>query len=161
MRNATWWMTFRVIFFLAGISLVGYVAYRYTLFSPPDHGSLYGKVFPLALPFALLAMLLAVRPRLFEGLSGQAGLATRSVTTVFAGVWMATGLMCAASFSNAIVAAPLGGTFDMVHMLSDHVFLPVAIVALAWAPARVARWMGAVDERPARIAEPAWGAITG
>lgn len=66
--------------------------------------------------------------------------------------------MCAAAFTTAIATAPLGGTFDMVHMLSDHVFLPVAVVALAWAPARVARWLGADGEEREKASEPALGA---
>ncbi len=82
------WETFRAVLFLAGLALVGYVAYRYTLFSPPDHGSLYGKIFPLALPFAALAMALALRPGLIARVPGQGGLALRAALKAFGGVWM-------------------------------------------------------------------------
>ncbi len=152
------WETFRAVLFLAGLALVGYVAYRYTLFNPPDHGSLYGKIFPLALPFAALAMALALRPGLIARVPGQGGLALRAAVTAFGGVWMATGMMCVAAFTGAIAEVPLGGTFDLMHMLNDHLFLPITVVALAWAPERVARWMGAEQAEPRAVREPVWGA---
>lgn len=147
----TWsrWMTFRAVLLLSGLSLVGYVAYRYTLFQPPSAGSLYGTIFPLSLLLAGAGIVLAVRPDTLDQLRGPRGFAVRGGLTAFGAVWMATGAMCVASFARAIPEAPLGGTIDMVHMLSDHVVLPLGIAALAWAPARVARWLGA---RPAELA---------
>ena len=152
------WVVFRGVLFLAGLALVGYVAYRYTLFNAPDHGSLYGKLFPLALPFAALAMALAVRPRLIARVPGQGGLALRGAVTTFGGAWMAMGLMCAAGFAKAVAEAPLSGTFDLMHMLSDHVFLPVAVVALAWAPDALPGWIRPGQSDALSADEPVWGA---
>jgi hypothetical protein len=160
MSNGRGWTIFRGLLFLAGFSLVGYVAYRYTLFSPPDHGSLYGKIFPLSLVLAVVGMMLAVRPHLLNRVRGHAGLPLRSALTVFGGVWMATGLMCAQSLAAGMAEAPLGGTVDMIHMLSQHVFLPIAVVALAWAPARVARWLGAQAVEPVVLGEPGLAAVS-
>lgn len=153
------WNVFRALLLLSASGLMAYVAYRYTLFSPPDHGTLYGKIFPLALVLALLGITLAARPHLCEGMRGQRRKAACSAVTVFGGVWMATGVMCVRSLAAGMVAAPLGGAFDMLHMLSDHVFLPLAVCALAWAPARVARWLGAPEDQGMVAGEPALDAV--
>lgn len=50
MNHGRLWNLFRALLFLSGLVLVGYVAYRFSLFNPPSHGSLYGRIFPLALP---------------------------------------------------------------------------------------------------------------
>lgn len=154
------WVGMRVLLFLAGLSLVGYVAYRYTLFSPPDHGSLYGKIFPLSLVLAALGMALAVRPLLLARVQGPAGLPLRTALTGLGAVWMGTGLTCVQSLATGILAAPLGGTIDMTHMLAQHVFLPLGVAALAWAPERVARWLGA-DAEPSPAAEGELVAVSG
>lgn len=145
MSNQRGWMILRGLMGAAAIALVGYVAYRYSIFNPPRHGSLYGTIFPFALPFALLALALAWRPRLLAALPGAAGAASRAGATLFSGLWMATGAMCVAGFSKAVASAPVGGSLDMLHIFSDHIFLPVAVIALAWAPDRIARALGATD----------------
>jgi hypothetical protein len=152
------WTLFRSLLLASGLGLLAYIAYRYSLFNPPDHGSLYGKIFPLSGVLAGLGITLAVRPRLFGRLRGQPKMAGCSALTAFGGAWMATGMMCVRSTAAAVVAAPLGGTFDMVHLMSDHLFLPVAVVALAWAPGWVAGRLGAQEEEPEMIAEPTLGA---
>jgi hypothetical protein len=152
------WRGFRILLFLAGLSLVGYVGYRYSFFQPPDHGSLYGTIFPLSLLLAVVGMVLAFQPYALARVPGQAGMALRSGLTVYGGAWMATGLMCASSLAKGMAEVPLGGSIDMLHMLFQHVFLPVAVVALAWAPERVGRWLGAREEHPIAAAEPAFGA---
>lgn len=145
MSNQRGWMILRGLMGASAIALMGYVAYRYSIYNPPRHGSLYGTIFPFALPFALLALALAWRPRLLARLPGAAGAASRSGATLFSGLWMATGAMCVAGFSKAVVDAPVAGTLDMLHIFSDHIFLPVAVIALAWAPDRIARALGARD----------------
>lgn len=150
------WVLFRALLLLSGLTLVGYVAYRYTLFQPPDHGSLYGRIFPLSLTFALLGIALAIAPHLLSRLRGHPGMACRGAVTAFGGAWMATGLMCTRALAAGVAEAPLRGTLDLVHMLSGHVYLPVAVVALAWCSRRVARWMGAEEELEiSRFATPA------
>lgn len=151
------WIIFRAALFLAGLAQVGYVIYRYTLFNPPDLATLYGKIFPLSLLLAGAAMMLALRPYLFEDVQGHAGSAARGALTSLGLLWMATGVMCAGMLAAGIAAAPLGGTFDMLHMVTDHVFLPFAVGALLWAPASVARWLGGQANKPFPTGSPALG----
>lgn len=143
------WHALRALLFVAGLTLVGYIDYRYSFFQPPDHGTVYGVIFPLSALLALAGMVLAFRPYALARVPGQAGLALRSGITAYGGVWMATGMMCASSLARGAVKAPLGGSVDLLHMLLQHVFLPLGVVALAWAPERVARWTGAPEEAPA------------
>jgi hypothetical protein len=149
------WALFRALLFLSGLTLVGYVAYRYTLAQPPDHGSLYGKIFPLSLLLALTGISLAASPHLLTRLRGRPGMACRGALTAFGGAWMATGVACTRSLAAGVPEAPLGGTIDLLHMASGHVYLPVGVVALAWGSARVARWLGAEEAPPAGVGEPA------
>jgi hypothetical protein len=151
------WTIFRALLFLSGLTLVGYVAYRYTLAQPPDHGSLYGKIFPASLLLALVGISLAVSPHLLAGVRGRPGLALRGALTAYGAVWMATGMVCTRSLAAGVAEAPFRGTVDLLHMLSGHLFLPVAVVTLAWGSARVARWMGAEEVRPVGVGEPAFG----
>lgn len=151
------WTLFRALLFLSGLTLVSYVAYRYSLAQPPDHGSLYGKVFPLSLLLALLGMGLAVSPHLLDRVRGHAGMACRGALTAFSGAWMVTGLACTRSLAAGVAEAPLRGTFDLLHMVSGHVYLPLGVVALAWGSARVAQWMGAEELRPDWVREPVLG----
>lgn len=153
------WALLRALLFLAGLTLVGYVTYRYSLAQPPDHGSTYGKIFPLSLLLALAAISLAVSPHLLERVPGHPGMACRGALTAFSGTWMATGLACTRSLAAGVTEAPLAGTLDLVHMVSGHVFLPTAVVALAWSATRVARWLGAEEAPPAR-GEPELHAAT-
>lgn len=148
------WAGFRALLFLAGSSLLGYIAYRYTLFQPPDHGSLYGVIFPLSVVLAVLGAVLAVHPFLLAGVRGRPGAALRGGLIGFGAVWMATGVACTRSLVEGIGVAPLGGSIDMVHMVSQHIFLPAAVALLAWAPARVAGWMGAALPEPVPTGEP-------
>lgn len=159
--NGRGWAILRGLMGTSAIALIGYVAYRYSIYNPPRHGSLYATIFPLALPFALLALALAVRPRLLAGLAGGAGVAARAGATAFGGLWMATGAMCVAGFSKAVVEAPVEGTVNMVHLVSDHIFLPVAVVALAWVPDLVARWLGAESAESAGERHPAPTTVAG
>ncbi|MBA4157368.1 MAG: hypothetical protein H0X65_07820 [Gemmatimonadetes bacterium] len=149
------WAGFRALLFLSGVSLLGYIAYRYTLFQPPDHGSLYGVIFPLSVVLAMFGAVLAVYPFLLDGVRGRPGAMLRGGLIGFGALWMATGVACTHSLAAGIGAAPLGGSVDMAHMLSQHVFLPVAVALLAWAPARVAGWMGAAPPEPLPAREPA------
>lgn len=152
------WRGFRVLLFFAGISLVGYVGYRYSFVQPPEHGSVYGTIFPLSLVLAVVGMVLAIQPDALARVAGQTGTAVRSGLTGYGAVWMATGLMCARSLVGGVVEAPLGGSIDMLHMLLQHVFLPVSVMALAWSPGRLARLLGAREFEPPLVAEQVLGA---
>lgn len=136
------WTAFRVALFVSGLWLLGYVVYRYTLFNPPEHGTVYGTIFPAALILALTGLVLAARPGLLGRRSGPGAGALKAGLSGFGILWMATGLHCTLSLLDGMAAAPLGGTIDMVHMVSDHVFLPVSVGVLAWAPGWLAGKLG-------------------
>ncbi|MBW3536016.1 MAG: hypothetical protein KY453_12525 [Gemmatimonadetes bacterium] len=162
--KAARWTQFRWLLGLSAAWLTGYAIYRYTLFNPPDHGTVYGIIFPLALVLAVTGFVLAWRPAALYREGGWGAASLKVGLTGFGLVWMGTGVHCTLSFLEGIAAAPLGGTLDMIHMLSDHVFLPAAVVALAWAPDRVARRLGAAsaDEGVASSSlppEPGSGAL--
>lgn len=142
--RARGWTAFRGVLLFAGVWLTGYAVYRYTLFAPPDHGTVYGKIFLLAPLLAWTGIALALRPDLLRGGGATRG-AARVALSSYGLVWMGTGLHCTASLLEGMAAAPLGGSIDMIHMLSDHVVLPASVVALAWAPDRVARRLGAAS----------------
>lgn len=157
-RGSPRWTGFRALLFLAAISMLGYIAYRYTLFQPPDHGSLYGVIFPLSALLAVVGAVLAAEPFLLAGVRGRPGAALRGGLVGYGALWMATGVVCTRSLAAGIAAAPLGGSVDMLHMVAQHVFLPIAVAALAWAPARVGRWLGAPEPLPRTDADPAFAA---
>lgn len=146
------WSVFRVALALSGLWLVGYVVYRYTLFNPPDHGTVYAYILDASLVLAVVGMALAASPYLLHRAEGRSGLALKGALTVYGGIWMATGVGCVVSLTKAIGVAPLGGTVDMVHMLSDHVFLPLSVGILAWAPGWLARKLGAPEEAGGGVA---------
>jgi hypothetical protein len=143
MNHRVRWPTFRALLFLSGLTLVGYVVYRFALPQPPDYGSLYGRIFLLSLLLAVAGMVLGVSPRSLHDARGWPGSGIRVALSGFGAVWMATGLACTPSLVAGVSESPLRGTFDLIHMLSGHVYLPLAVAALAWAPARVARWLRA------------------
>lgn len=138
------WLIMRGALFVASLGLFAYIIYRYTLYLPPDHGTVYGKIFPLSALLAATGIALAVQPFLLRDLRGPGGTAARVGITGLGGFWMATGVLCAASLARGVVAAPLGGSFDLLHMVSDHLILPLGIAALAWAPGPLARRLGDV-----------------
>jgi len=142
-------MFLRAALLLASLALFAYIVFRYTLYLPPDHGSVYGKIFPLATLLAASGIALAVQPFFLRDLPGPGGTVLRAGLTGLSGLWMATGLLCVRSLARGAVAAPLGGTFDLLHLVSDHVLLPLGIVALVWVPAQVAHRLGGQRPDPA------------
>ncbi|GAC1659348.1 MAG: hypothetical protein NVS4B3_27560 [Gemmatimonadaceae bacterium] len=154
MTNGTRWLTFRVALFLSGINLVGYIVYRHTLVHPPSHGSVYGIIFYVSVLLSVAGVVLSVEPFLLAG-EGRTRGALRGALTGFGLVWMSTGLLCARSLVDGVGKRPLGGAIDLLHMVSDHMLLPIGIAALAWVPARVAAWLGACSE-PIASTDPAF-----
>ncbi len=137
------WTAFRVALALSALWLTGYVAFRYSVFNAPDHGTAYFYIFPASLVLAAVALVLAFRPFLLSRMPGIGGTALRGTLTAYGAVWMASGVACTLSLLEGIAIAPLGGSIDMIHMVSDHVFLPLAVATLAWAPGWLAARLGA------------------
>lgn len=139
------WSILRGLLLFSGISLVGYIGYRYTMATAPDHGTVYGKIFPLSALLAGFAILLAVEPGAMRGIDGTRGKVLRAGLTLLGGVWMATGVMCVQSLASGMLAAPFSGTLDMLHMVSDHIVLPIGLAIVAWTPASAHRRTVAAD----------------
>jgi len=135
-----WWWAARGILFASGVSLFAYLGYRYQIGSVPDHGSLYGVIFPLSAFLALGALVMAVRPHVLERIAGPAGPAVKGGVVLLGAGWMATGLLCLRSLTAGVIAAPLWGTMDLIHMLSHHVVVPVGLGMLALGSRRVEAW---------------------
>ncbi|GAC1654451.1 MAG: hypothetical protein NVS4B3_18460 [Gemmatimonadaceae bacterium] len=154
MTNGIRWLAFRAALFLSGINLVGYIIYRHTLVHPPNHGSVYGIIFYLSVVLSIAGVVLSVEPFLLAAEGRWRG-ALRGALTGFGAVWMTTGVLCARSLVEGVGKRPLGGAIDLLHMVSDHMLLPIGIAALAWAPTRVAAWLGAESD-PRATTEPAF-----
>ena len=59
-----------------------------------------------------------------------------------AALWMVTGVICVPSLAEGVINSPLGGMFATFHMLVQHVFLSLSVLAFAFAPRAMARMMG-------------------
>lgn len=134
--------------FLIAFSLALYIPYKYATQLHAITG-LYAFLFPLSGLLALAGMVLSVKPQAACDCSGT----MRAGGGVLAGLWMATGLMCIPSLTETVRAMPLGGSFAMFHMLTQHVVLPMAILAFAFLPGRTARILGASGPSELRRSE--------
>lgn len=133
-QRRAWWIL-RVLVFLAGSSLVGYIPYKYAT-QPDALVGIYGFLFPLSSLVALAGILLAVRPEIGFRLPFwlRTGLATIAMG------WIATGVLCIPTLTNTVIAAPLRGLFATFHMTAQHVFLSFAVVFGFLAPQLVYSW---------------------
>lgn len=135
------WLALRVALFIAAASLLVYIPYRYLAASHPAPGTVYGTIFPASALLALAGLVLAVRPDACACSKRRTMVA--GGLTAFGVTWMATGLQCLGSLAQTTLQTPLQGVLATFHMTAQHVFLSIGVVALAWAPERVARWCGA------------------
>jgi len=134
--------------FLIAFSLALYIPFKYATQLHAITG-LYAFLFPLSGLLALAGMVLSVKPQAACDCSGT----IRTGGGVLAGLWMATGLMCIPSLTETVRVMPLGGAFAMFHMLTQHVVLPMAILAFAFSPGRTARIFGASSPSALRGSE--------
>lgn len=137
---------FRVALFAAAASLAFYIPFKYATQLHAISG-LYAFLFPLSGVLAAAGMILALKPRTACdcNVPMRAGVGALSV------LWLATGLLCVKTLTDGIVDNPTRGTFAMFHMLVQHVFLSLSLLAFAFMPARMARVLGAAAYGP-RIA---------
>lgn len=141
-RRAAWLLA-RGILLVSGISLAGYIVYRYTVAgNPPQVGTLYGTIFPASILLAILAVTLAVKPYLFRDADGMTGYGVRGGLLLFGAGWMGTGLLCVQSLTAGMIDAPVLGTLDFMHMLSHHVVIPAGMGFLVGIPTHVMDWVG-------------------
>lgn len=134
----------RIGLLAAAVSLAAYIPFKYATQLHAMEGA-YAFLFPLSSLLALAGIILAVRPRC----ACDCGVAVRSSLGALAVLWLATGLLCVRTLTLGILDNPLGGSFAMLHMLVQHVFLSLTVLAFALRPIRAATLLG--DEaRPTR-----------
>lgn len=135
-------LLFRIGLFAAGASLAFYIPFKYATQLHTVTG-LYAVLFPLSGLLALAGMVLAVRP--------QTGCDCSTIVRAAGGglalLWLATGLLCIPSLSETILKTPAGGLIATAHMLLQHVFLALGILAFAVAPRALAEKSGVTPLR--------------
>ena len=135
-RNLAW--LYRAALFIAAASLAAYIPYKYAT-QLHDISGLYAFLFPLSALLAAAGMIVAVKP----GTACDCGTTMRSGVAALSVLWLATGVMCGGMLTRAVMDDPLQGSIATFHMLAQHVFLSLSLIAFAWAPQRIARALGA------------------
>lgn len=130
-------MLFRVALFAAAASLAAYIPYKYATQLHAFAG-LYAFLFPLSALLAIAGMILAVTPAKMC----ECGVTMRSGVAVLSVLWLATGVMCVGTLTEAVIKHPLHGSIATFHMFTQHVFLSASLIAFAIAPAAMARVRG-------------------
>ena len=128
---------FRIALFGAALTLAAYVPYKYATQLHAITG-LYAFLFPLASVLAAAGMLLAMKP----GKACDCSTMVRSGVGAVSALWMVTGVLCIPSLMEATSALPTSGMFATFHMVVQHVFLSLSILAFAFAPRTMAKLLG-------------------
>ena len=128
---------FRAALFAAAASLAAYIPYKYATQLHAVSG-LYAFLFPLSALLAAAGMIVAVKPEK----ACDCGATMRTGVAALAGLWLVTGMLCVGSLAQSVLAHPLHGLIATFHMLAQHVFLSLSLIAFAWAPRRMASALG-------------------
>ncbi len=150
MTRSKSWKVFRAVILVAAVSLGGYIAFK-TATRPHAFTGLYAVLFPLSIIVTVAGVALAIDP----ALGFRAPLWTRAAVGVAAAGWLANGVLCVPSLTQATLSAPLAGLFATGHMLLQHVVLTIGVAALALAPRAVYRWFGLETPAGVRHSTPA------
>ena len=130
-------LLFRIVLFAAGATLAAYIPFKYATQLHAVTG-LYAFLFPLSSILALAGMVLAIRP--------QTGCDCSTIVRTGAGglaiLWLATGLLCVPSLTEMTLKSPAGGAIASGHMLLQHVFLSLSVLAFALLPRLMANKLG-------------------
>lgn len=136
-RERVFGWIFRVALFAAATSLAVYIPYKYATQLHALSG-IYAFLFPLSALLAAAGIVVAVKPEKACdcGVSMRAGIGALSV------LWLATGVLCVSSLAVAVMDHPLHGSIATFHMLVQHVFLSLSLIAFALMPDRMAAALG-------------------
>jgi hypothetical protein len=135
-RRILAWLS-RAALFAAAASLAAYIPYKYATQLHAVQG-LYAFLFPLSALLAAAGMIVALQPQR----ACSCGAPLRSGIAALSALWLATGVMCVGTLSAAIAEQPLHGWIATFHMLAQHVFLSLALIAFALWPRRLASALG-------------------
>lgn len=130
-------LVFRAALFLAAASLVGYIVYKYATTLHAYTGP-YAFLFPMSGLLAIAGMWLAVKPQT----ACDCGVPMRGGIGALSVLWMATGLQCVKMLAVGVMDDPLQGSIAAIHMLAQHVFLSLSLLAFAFFPQHMARLLG-------------------
>lgn len=130
-------LVFRVLLFAAAASLAAYIPFKYATQLHAIAG-MYAFLFPLSGLLAIAGMWLAVRPQ--SGCS--CNIPVRGGMSALALLWMGTGLLCVPSLTMSVLENPGAGLFAAFHMVAQHVFLSLSLLAFALVPQRMVRLLG-------------------
>ena len=136
----------RAALFLAAASLAAYIPYKYATQLHAVTG-FYAFLFPLSTLLAAAGIFAAVKP----DKACDCGVTMRSGVAALSLLWLATGVMCVGSLTEAVIEHPMHGSIATFHMIAQHVFLSLMLLAIALAPQRMAKAMG-VEPAPQRQA---------
>ncbi len=136
----------RAALFLAAASLAAYIPYKYATQLHAVTG-FYAFLFPLSALLAGAGIFAAVKP----DKACDCGVTMRSGVAALSLLWLATGVMCVGSLTEAVIEHPMHGSIATFHMIAQHVFLSLMLLAIALAPQRMAKAMG-VEPAPQRQA---------
>ena len=136
---------FRVALFAAAASLAAYIPYKYATQLHAVSG-FYAFLFPLSALLAVAGIVLAVKP----GKACDCGTTIRSGVAALSVLWLATGAMCVGALTDAVMEHPLHGSIASFHMLVQHVFLSLALIAFTVRPGRMASALGIASAPPRR-----------
>lgn len=129
--------TFRVALFAAAASLAVYIPYKYATQLHAVTG-IYAFLFPLSALLAAAGIVLAVKPQ--RGC--DCGVSMRAGVGALSALWLATGVLCVGSLTVAVMEHPMHGSIATFHMLVQHVFLSLSLIAFAFMPDRMAEMLG-------------------
>lgn len=145
-RKTVFGWLFLTALFAAAASLALYIPYKYATQLHAVSG-MYAFLFPLSALLAVAGMIVSVRP----SVACECGAPMRSGIAALSVLWLATGLICVGTLTDAVLEHPLHGSIATFHMLAQHVFLSLALIAFASMPQRIGRALG-VEALPAHTA---------
>lgn len=130
-------VVFKIALLASAASLLGYIPYKY-LTHPHAIKGLYAFLFPLSAVVAVAAIALALFPQRVLQLPTSVRAGIGSIATA----WLITGLLCVPTLAAQTLLAPASGLFATFHMIVQHVFLSLSVVALVLAPHVNRAWLG-------------------
>ena len=136
-KSPVFGLIFRLALLIAAVSLAAYIPYKYATQLHAVTG-LYAFLFPLSGLLALAGIVVAVRPES----ACDCGSTMRAGVGVVSVLWMATGVMCVSGLAKGVMHDPMHGSIAAFHMVAQHVFMSLSLVAFAIWPNQMVRWLG-------------------
>lgn len=131
--------------FLAAVSLAFYMPWK-AITQSERLSEIYGPWFLQGAVVTVAGLLFALRP----WTAAATPLVLRLGVGAASMLWMSTGFACTPHLWQSFLASPVAGGFAWLHMLTQHVFLALGVLAMVIAPRVLARRL---DPRPEPASE--------